>query len=88
MRINLISRQLEWRNMPRKRGASQFIGLNRHRVDPDDLKNRFAERDRRQAADTRTEAQKFLGDPSPDRSALARGFPTGTAPEFKRGATG
>ncbi|MGC2012547.1 MAG: hypothetical protein WA693_16015 [Pseudolabrys sp.] len=33
--------------MPRKRGASQFIGLNRHRVTASDLKVRLAERDRR-----------------------------------------
>ena len=83
MRINLISRQLEWRNMPRKRGASQFIGLNRHRVSATDLKSRLAERDRRQLADNRTAAEKYLGDPSPDRSALARGLPTGIAPEFQ-----
>jgi hypothetical protein len=71
MRINLISRQLDWRNMPRKRGASQFIGLSRHRVDPGDLKNRLAERDRRQASDDRTPAEKYLGDPPASRSALA-----------------
>jgi hypothetical protein len=49
--------------MPRKRGASQFIGLNRHRVTAADLKSRLVERDRREAGDARTEAQKFLGDP-------------------------
>ena len=83
MRINLISRQLGWRNMPRKRGASLFIGLNRHRAT--DLKNRLAERDRRQLTDNRTPAEKYFGDPSPDRSVLARGLPTGTAPEFQAG---
>jgi hypothetical protein len=61
--------------MPRNRGASQFIGLNRHRVTASDLKNRLAERDRRQLTDNRTPAEKYLGDPSPDRSALARGSP-------------
>jgi hypothetical protein len=30
-----------------------------------------AERDRREAADTRTEAERWLNDPPPDRSALA-----------------
>ena len=80
MRINLISRQLEWRNMPRKRGASLFIGLNRHRVSATDLKSKLAERDGRA---NRTAAEKYLGDPSPDRSALARGLHTGTAPEFQ-----
>jgi hypothetical protein len=56
--------------MPRKRGASQFIGLNRHRVTATDLKSRLAERDRRQLADNRTPAQKWLNDPPADRSAL------------------
>jgi hypothetical protein len=32
---------------------------------------RLAERDRREAADTRTEAERWLGDPPPSRSALA-----------------
>jgi hypothetical protein len=58
--------------MPRKCGASQFIGLNRHRVSASDLKVRLEERDRRQLADSRTEAEKYLGDPPPNRSALAQ----------------
>jgi hypothetical protein len=37
-----------------------------------DLKTRLAERDQRMAADTRTDAQRWLGDPPPRRSALAR----------------
>jgi hypothetical protein len=57
--------------MPRKRGASQFIGLNRHRVTATDLKSRLAERDRRIATDNRTPAQKWLNDPPPSQSALA-----------------
>src|SRR5262245_26751705 len=36
-----------------------------------DVKKRFAERDQRQATDTRSAAEKWLGDPPPDRSALA-----------------
>ena len=39
--------------------------------DPAVVEKRFAERERREAADTRTEAQKWLGDPPADRSALA-----------------
>jgi hypothetical protein len=41
------------------------------RVSARDLKIRLAERDRRLAADNRTEAQKWLGDPPADRSALS-----------------
>jgi hypothetical protein len=37
-----------------------------------DVKKRFAERDQRQATDTRNAAEKWLGDPPPDRSALAQ----------------
>jgi|RhiMetdeSRZDD1v2_1073273.scaffolds.fasta_scaffold196662_4 hypothetical protein len=37
-----------------------------------DVKKRFAERDHRQALDTRTAAEKWLGDPPPERSALAQ----------------
>ena len=52
--------------------ASLLIGLGgRHAIDPDVLKGRLAERDQRAATDTRTEAQRWLGDPPADRSALA-----------------
>jgi hypothetical protein len=55
---------------PRKQGASAFLGLGGHRpIDPEILRTRLQERDRREAGDTRTEAQKWLGDPPPDRSA-------------------
>jgi hypothetical protein len=37
-----------------------------------DVKKRFAERDQRQATDTRSAAEKWLGDPPPDRSALSQ----------------
>ena len=37
-----------------------------------DIKKRLADRDQRQAADNRTPAEKWLGDPPPDRSALAQ----------------
>jgi hypothetical protein len=49
-----------------------FIDANRWRVTPQDVARRFAERDQRIELDTRTEAQKYLGDPPPDRSALAQ----------------
>jgi hypothetical protein len=59
---------------PRKRSlVSELLGFTgRHIPDPDVLKARLQERDQRLAADTRTELQKWLGDPPPDRSALAR----------------
>ena len=59
----------------RKEGAAGYINVDRSRMNPVDLRERLAERDMRQLTDTRTEAQKFLGDPSPDRSALALGSP-------------
>jgi hypothetical protein len=40
-------------------------------ISPNDVRWRFIERDRLAAADTRTPAQRWLGDPPPDRSALA-----------------
>jgi hypothetical protein len=42
-----------------------------HRPDPDVLKARLQERDQREAADDRTPAARWLGDPAPERSALA-----------------
>jgi hypothetical protein len=51
--------------------AARFIEIHR-RVRTDEARQRLAERDARQAADNRTEAQKFLGDPPPGRSALAQ----------------
>ena len=41
-------------------------------IAPDDLKARLQERDQRLARDHRSEAERWLGDPSPDRSALAQ----------------
>jgi hypothetical protein len=60
--------------MAKRNGLSPaaFIHANRWRVTPRDAAERFAERDEREAADTRTEAQRWLGDPPPGRSALAR----------------
>jgi hypothetical protein len=42
------------------------------RASPDDVLYRIQERDRLAAADTRTEAERWLGDPPPGRSALAQ----------------
>jgi len=39
---------------------------------PDDLKTRLLEAEAREAADTRTEAERWLGDPPAERSALAQ----------------
>jgi hypothetical protein len=48
-------------------------------VSPDDIKSRMLERDRLAALDTRTDAQRWLGDLPPERSALARRNKTGHA---------
>jgi hypothetical protein len=42
------------------------------RVSPDDVLHLIQDRDARERADTRTDAQRWLGDPPPDRSALAQ----------------
>jgi hypothetical protein len=41
-------------------------------VSPDDVKFRMMEVERQKALDTRTEAERWLGDPPPERSALAQ----------------
>jgi hypothetical protein len=51
--------------------ASQLIGLGGQHVDRNALRERLADRDQRQATDTRTEGQRWLGDPPADRSAFA-----------------
>ena len=56
--------------------AAAILALSaKPRIDPHDLAQRIAERDARLMADTRTDCEKFLGDPAPQRSALA-GRPT------------
>jgi hypothetical protein len=55
----------------RQHGAAPYVDIDR-RVSAAERKVRLAERDRQQARDTRTESQRWLGDPPPDRSALAR----------------
>ena len=53
--------------------AGRFLALNRHaRVSDDEAAARLADRDRREAADNRSEAERWLGDPPLDRSALAQ----------------
>jgi hypothetical protein len=49
---------------------------NLHKVEarkysPDDIAQRLREAEARERADTRTEAERWLGDPPPERSALA-----------------
>ena len=51
--------------------ASVMIGLG-GRIDPDILRTRLQEREQRAASDTRTDAQRWLGDPPPSQSALAQ----------------
>jgi hypothetical protein len=54
--------------------VSMMLGLGgHHRIDPDILRTRMQERDARTASDTRTEAQRWLGDPPPMQSAMAQG---------------
>ena len=67
----------------RKEGAAAFINVDRSRMNPVDLRARLAERDMRQLTDTRTEAQKWLGDPPPMQSAMAQG--SGQAPRRSAG---
>ena len=64
-------RAMPHKHKPHKESAAAFINLNRSRLDPAELKKRLAEREQREAADTRTEVQRWLGDPPADRSALA-----------------
>jgi hypothetical protein len=58
------------------RGSQQKKTVHRvgdaHRISPDDVKYRMLERDRLATLDTRTESERWLGDPPPNRSALAQ----------------
>jgi hypothetical protein len=62
---------------PRKpSAAAAMLGLGgHHRIDPDTLRSRVQEREQRAANDTRTEVQRWLGDPQTSRSALANRSP-------------
>jgi hypothetical protein len=56
-----------------KETASAYIGLGGHRIDPEILKARIAERDARQMSDHRSDIVKYLGDPpTPMQSATAQ----------------
>jgi hypothetical protein len=51
--------------------TATLLNINRHRPKDADVALRLAERDQRETADTRTDAQRCFGDPPVDRSALA-----------------
>jgi len=51
--------------------ASAYVKGEYGRVSADDFRSRAQERDAREAADNRTDAQRWLGDPPANRSALA-----------------
>jgi hypothetical protein len=50
--------------------AAAYVNGNYGRVSADDYRARSQERDAREAADNRIEAQRWLGDPPPPRYAL------------------
>jgi hypothetical protein len=52
-------------------GAGAYLKISRS-VTPAEKAARFAERESRESADDRTEAERWLGDPPRDRSALPR----------------
>jgi hypothetical protein len=60
--------------------AAAYVKGDGARVSPDDYRARSQERAAREAADNRTEAQRWLGDPAPGRSALAQVRPPVDAP--------
>src|SRR5262245_14051933 len=68
--------------------AAKLIDANRWRVHLQEAQQRLQERDQRIAADTRTEVQKFLGDPPASRSALAQGRPVTRGPATPRSSAG
>jgi hypothetical protein len=49
-----------------------FLKVDERHISPDDVQVLLIERDRLAAADTRTDAERYLGDPPPHRSALAQ----------------
>jgi len=52
--------------------AAAYVKPNYRRVSADDYRARSQEREVRDAADNRTEAERWLGDPPPGRSALEK----------------
>jgi hypothetical protein len=72
--------------MPNK---GKRIASPRHKVQnvsPDDVRSLEIERDRLAASDTRTAAERWLGDPPPHRSALAEHRRIQSANSVVRGA--
>jgi hypothetical protein len=63
--------------------VAEILALGANRVDARDVAMRLAERDQREAADTRTEAQRWLGDPPLSESALAQRRDTKPASRFR-----
>jgi hypothetical protein len=61
----------------RKLTAANFMD---RRVSPGEVAQRFRERDAREAADTRNEIQRWLGDPAPGRAATIAKGSQGPAP--------
>jgi hypothetical protein len=57
-------------NKPHKQSLNRVSDFQR--ISPDDVLHLMQERDRQKLLDTRTEAQRLLGDPPPGRSALAQ----------------
>jgi hypothetical protein len=55
----------------RQRPSLHRVGFN-ERISPDDILARLMDKDQREAADNRTAAERWLGDPPPHRSALAQ----------------
>jgi hypothetical protein len=53
--------------------AAALIEAGKNRPPPEDADARLRERDARLAADQRSPAERFLGDPPTGRSALAQG---------------
>jgi hypothetical protein len=60
-------------SLPGKRQRPTFhIVSDYKRISPDDALRLIKDREARERSDTRTEAQRWLGDPPPGRSALAQ----------------
>jgi hypothetical protein len=60
-------------SLPGKRQRPTFhIVSDYKRISPDDVLRLTKDREARERSDTRTEAQRWLGDPPPGRSALAQ----------------
>ena len=60
--------------MTRSTGKNKIVWhkVDERHISPDDVMRLLRQRDEREAMDTRTPAQVWLGDPPPHRSALAQ----------------